>query len=365
MTPRAGGRRVAVICEVMYPPLDEGIRIYAASLAKALAARHEALLVSERDADLGGLKVHGALADRYFLSSRLAELLAAFGPDAVVYVPWTSLTARTILRAWSLRRYARAARLGVLALQPRRADLLGRMLARRRVPDVVMAVGPGVERQARELRLPCVRIGAGVDDARFRPAALDEREALRRRAGVEPDAFVVLHVGHLKSSRGVEVIGEAARIPGVVCVMVCSGSTRAEAELMASLTRSGVRIVTGYQKRIEDLYRMADAYLFPVTSPLDAIEAPLSVLEAAACGLAIVATPFGALPDLLAGCDAGVVWAESPSEMVAAVRDLVSAHGSGVSAARPRRREVTLSWEHVAADVMDALEGAGAMGRRS
>jgi len=351
---------VAVICEVMYPPLDEGIRIYAASLAKALAARHEALLVSEKDADLGGLEVHGALANRYFLSPRLAGLLQTFGPDAVIYVPWTSLTARTILRAWSLRRYARAARLGVLALQPRRADLLGRVLARRGVPDVVMAVGPGVERQARALRLPCVRVGAGVDTARFRPAAPEEREALRRRAGVEPGAFVVLHVGHMKASRGVEVIGEAARIPGVVCVMVCSGSTQAEAEMTGSLTGSGVRIVTGQQKRIEDLYRMADAYLFPVTSPLDAIEAPLSVLEAAACGLAIVATPFGALPELLAGCGAEVVWTESPSEMVSALRDLAGPGGRG---ARPRRPAVASSWDRVAGEALAALDTPCAKGR--
>ncbi len=80
----------------------------------------------------------------------------------MIYVPWTSLTARTILRAWSLRRYARAAHLGAVALQPRRADLLGRAMARRPFPDVVMAVGPGVERQSRELHLPCVRIGAGL-----------------------------------------------------------------------------------------------------------------------------------------------------------------------------------------------------------
>ncbi len=64
----------------MYPPFDEGIRIYATSLAEVLAARHETLLVSEEDADLGGLEVHGALTDRYFLSSRLAGLLATFGP---------------------------------------------------------------------------------------------------------------------------------------------------------------------------------------------------------------------------------------------------------------------------------------------
>jgi len=309
----------------------------------------------------------------------VAGLLQTFGPDAVIYVPWTSLTARTLLRAWSLRRYARAARLGVLALQPRQVDLMGRMLARRRIPDLVMAVGPGVERQARALRLPCVRIGTGVDAARFRPAASEEREALRRRAGVPLDAFVVLHVGHMKASRGVEVIGETARIPGVVCMMVCSGSTQAEAQMAGRLSDSGVRIVTGHQKRIEDLYRMADAYLFPVTSPLDAIEAPLSVLEAASCGLAIVATPFGALPDLLAGSSAEVVWSEKTPEMVTAVRRLVgqrrprdpdgTAGPSGLggvtgTGTRTRRPAVAPTWDRVAGDALAALDASGARSRR-
>ncbi len=67
------------------------------------------------------------------------------------------------------------------------------------------------------------------------------------------------------------------------------------------LRRAGVLLITHYLPEIVELYQAADAYVFPVPpNPADpsAIDLPLSVLEAAACNLPILATRFGALPDL-------------------------------------------------------------------
>jgi len=101
-----------------------------------------------------------------------------------------------------------------------------------------------------------------------------------------------------------------------------------------------------------------------VLSPLDAIEPPLSVLEAAATDLALVCTPFGALPEIFPREDAGVAWAETKEAMVDAVK-MISARTGGGSGGRAgtRRFVETLSWDAVAADVLGALERPGA-GRR-
>ncbi|HET6374251.1 MAG TPA: hypothetical protein VFG76_13160, partial [Candidatus Polarisedimenticolia bacterium] len=199
-------RRIAVICEVMHAPYDEGIRLYAAGLARALARECDLTLASEKDSQLDGILVSGVLTDRYFLRRRLADLLHGARPEGIIYVPWTSLTARTILRVRSLRRYARQARIAVAALQPRRIDLGMRIMSKLRGPDLVVATGPGTLAQATRLSLPVVRLWPGVDTCRFRPSQPGERRAARLAAGMDPNAYVVLHVGHLKEARNVDAL---------------------------------------------------------------------------------------------------------------------------------------------------------------
>src|SRR5262245_5141137 len=143
----------------MHGPLDEGVRIYAASLARCFARSRDLLLISEKDSVVDGMKVHGALTNRYFLSPRIS----GFAPGEVVYVSWTSLTARAILRSAALRRYAGSAAIGLVALQPRPVDALSRLIARISGPDVVMTAGPGAESQAHAMGLRASRVGAGVD----------------------------------------------------------------------------------------------------------------------------------------------------------------------------------------------------------
>src|SRR5262245_48736857 len=147
----------------MHGPLDEGVRIYAASLARCFARSRDLLLISEKDSVVDGMKVHGALTNRYFLSPDLSRLISGFAPGEVVYVSWTSLTARAILRSAALRRYAGSAAIGLVALQPRPVDALSRLIARISGPDVVMTAGPGAESQAHAMGLRASRVGAGVD----------------------------------------------------------------------------------------------------------------------------------------------------------------------------------------------------------
>ena len=50
-----------------------------------------------------------------------------------------------------------------------------------------------------------------------------------------------------------------------------------------------------YIPEVEDIYRLSDLYLFLAESDTAAIEVPLSVLEAMACNLPVICTPFGGL----------------------------------------------------------------------
>lgn len=54
-------------------------------------------------------------------------------------------------------------------------------------------------------------------------------------------------------------------------------------------------IIDSYLQSIQEIYQLADVYLFPVMDIKNCIDVPLSVLEAASCNLPIVTTEYGEL----------------------------------------------------------------------
>jgi len=345
-------KRVAVLCEVLRPPLDEGVRILAAELGAAMSRRREVLLLGEIEAEVKGMPVRGVLSDRLFAGSALARTLDAFAPEAIVYIPWTSLTPRTFLRIAILRRRAPAARLGVVAVQPREAGWLMRLGARLGPPDRLFALGPAVAAIASRLGLASTRLEGGVDTERFRPLGSESKSALRRSLGLPASAYIALHVGHLKAARGVLALKSIQAIPGAQALLVTSTSTAPDAEVRRELQQAGVRVVDRHLADIEDHYRAADCYVFPVHSSLDAIELPLSILEAMATNLPIVTTRFGGVPALLEGAGTAVVFFDSEAELPRAVLDLRKDR----PAPELRRRLERLTWDGMAEQILTSLE---------
>ena len=54
-------------------------------------------------------------------------------------------------------------------------------------------------------------------------------------------------------------------------------------------------IIDRFVENIEEVYQLSDVYIFPVKEEMNAIDIPLSVLEAASCNLQIVTTDYGEL----------------------------------------------------------------------
>lgn len=349
-------KKIALLCEVLHPPLDEGIRIVAAEVASALARRCEVALLGPREAEVRGMRVEGVLTDRYFAGRALARVLARGRPDGILYVPFTSLTSRTFVRLAALRWRAPQAALGVMGLQPRDTGILVRIGARFGRPDAVFAVGPEVERQAAALGLAPRRLEGGVDLGRFRPQGEEPSADLRRALGLPGSAYIVLHVGHLKPARGILALRAVQALDGVQAVLVSSSSTEADAGARRALMEAGVRVVDQHLPNVEEYYRAANCYLFPVRSSLDAIELPLSVLEAAACDLPIVTTRFGGLPALLEGAGAGVAFVGAEEEIPRVVR----AFSKDRPRPRLRDRLKGLTWDAMAERILAGLEDARA-----
>ncbi len=111
---------------------------------------------------------------------------------------------------------------------------------------------------------------------------LSEIAKLKEKYGFPTDKPLVVHVGHASEGRGVE---DLALLDGEIFsrLFVDSGifDNPAQAEL---LENSGVTIIRGFLEHVEEIYQMADAYLFPTKSGDYVISVPLSVMEALSCG---------------------------------------------------------------------------------
>lgn len=115
-------------------------------------------------------------------------------------------------------------------------------------------------------------------------------------------APIAVHVGHLRQTRGLDRLIEAkTRLgPKIEIMIVASPYFEPEAGLLDELEAAGVHVERGFVETIANVYKSADLYLFPVPPESEgAIELPLSVLEAMTCGLPVISTRFGALPEAL------------------------------------------------------------------
>jgi glycosyltransferase involved in cell wall biosynthesis len=345
----AGRLRICLLSEDLSGAPDEGVKKFTLALGAALGARHEVVLLStRRAASLPNARL--TRAGRTFLSARLRRALRALRPDVLLYAARSSTTGSTFLRCRILRAYLPETRLVLIGLQARRHRPLLRPLLRRLSPDLILVQGAASQRYLLELGCPADVIASGVDTNRFRPATNDERVSARAWLGLPPDRPVVLHVGHLRRGRGIGVLADLAGRGRCQVVLVTSTTTALEAEagLAEELRAAGVLLLTEYLASIERVYQAADCYVFPVESTDNAIETPLSVLEALACNLPVVSTRFGGLPGCFEGAgNPGLVFVESRAALLEQVERVVQGTGW-----QTRPLVEALSWDSIAEDLI-------------
>jgi glycosyltransferase involved in cell wall biosynthesis len=340
--------RIVIVSEDLVEPWDEGIKKFAFSIGRALFVDHPVRVINvdrggtifrngsraetvakdpvARDALLRGTShtysIHDVPSTRTFIQPALRHEVASFVPNLVVYVASPSDTVGSFLRSFALRRAWPAARHAMVALIPRRHPKRNRVLLTATAPDIVFVPSYASLLHLNDLSLRGDLLAVGVDLMQFRRPEPGEREALRAKYNVPADATVYLHVGHLSPKRNVASLACLASEQSAHVIVIGSTSTPEDLSLRLALEKAGVRVIREFVA-VEEFYRLADAYVFPVIDVEGCVEIPLSVLEALASGLPVIARPFGGLRDVLpAGAD--LRFFDTEDEMVACARALRS-----------------------------------------
>ncbi|HXZ54507.1 MAG TPA: glycosyltransferase family 4 protein [Burkholderiales bacterium] len=200
----------------------------------------------------------------------------------------------------------------------------------------------------------------GVDVGRFKPQGRDP--ALRAQWNVPADARLAISVGRLVGLKGLRLIVSALpRLPQDVHYLVV-GTGPAEPALRAQAASLGVASRVHFAGRIEHgqlSAALSQAEIF--VQPSIGEEAfGISVIEAMACGLPVLAARIGGLPEVVTDAETGrlvapgdsAAWTSALSEALADP-GLLRRMGS---AAR-RRAEAEFTWSASAAKLEKILQG--------
>jgi glycosyltransferase involved in cell wall biosynthesis len=197
-----------------------------------------------------------------------------------------------------------------------------------RYTDVIVSVSePLMPYLARDMRLPQEKlrfIPNGVDTESFRPGV--RRVVLRAALGIDANEILVGNVARLTNVKNHALLLDAfailrRHIPEATLAIVGEGPLRPNLEQrIRSLALNSRAHLAGPRADMPEVYRDFD--LFVLSSRFEGTS--LSILEAMASGVCVVATAVGGNPDLLDHGRFGVLVApDDPGLLATAMLDLV------------------------------------------
>jgi glycosyltransferase involved in cell wall biosynthesis len=222
---------------------------------------------------------------------------------------------------------------------------------------VFVALSSAIETELREHGVPpdaIHRIPNGVDAERFRPPSADERQARRHALGIAADDSVFAFTGRLVSYKGLPVLlraWEAVRstVPSARLLLIGSGGAdihSCESELRRYVHTHGLEASVTFVGETPDVVpylHAADAFVFPTEKEAFGI----ALIEAMACGLPVITTPVGGIPDIVTPeRDAILVRPGDPDSLCSAIVRLHADPELASRLGRAARETVTARYAH-------------------
>lgn len=252
---------------------DEGVKSIAFNLYKEFSVDNEVIKCN--------------VSDFFQMLSKIKK----FNPEIIHFIVGPSTIITFVLSKIASIMFPRSV---VVMSAPQPTRLNFELLVRFLKPDELFVQSYESEKRFRGLSCTTKFVPAGVDTKRFSPVNSQKKIQLRNKYGFDKDDFIILHVGHITKGRNISSLSNLGNLGRVL--IIASTATPADSEIYSELKQISASIITDYIPNIEEIYSIADCYVFPTKSVNNCIETPLSVLEAMSCNLPVVTMRFGAIP---------------------------------------------------------------------
>jgi glycosyltransferase involved in cell wall biosynthesis len=207
-------------------------------------------------------------------------------------------------------------------------------------PDLILVQNHEAEVGFTNLSCNTVRLPNGVDLDKFKPVSPSQKALLRKKYNLSLSKQIFLHVGHLFTRRNLTALKSLVDADTQV-VIVGSDYLEIDQTLFNDLASFGIVIIKGYQPLVEELYQLADCYIFP-TLPGNSLSMPLSVIEAMACNLPVITTRFKSLENVFDE-DNGLYFIDSQDDLPSAIVKLKS----NTEMVNTRKLVENMSWRSI------------------
>ncbi len=308
---------------------NEGIKNISCNLHLELSKKYDVLHVSSKD----------------IISTETWKKIKRFDPQ-ILHVTLRP-TPHILILSRLIKTYLGGRHLILSVLQSPGKDRLSRFFLKYLKPDLYLIQSGNTCSLFKTMGLKYSYLSNGVDTNRFYQADDKLKSTLRSRYNISPDAFVVLHVGHLIRGRNLSMVAQLQRYDNVQVIIVSDpGTDDPKSKVLEELLAGNCIVLSEYFENIHELYQLSDCYVFPTIDEKYCIETPLSILEAMACGLPVITTRFGALEDLLQAGD-GIYFTDDETDLH---RYFNHIRENNINI-RTRNRVLDYDWSNIAAQL--------------
>jgi len=308
--------------------LNEGYKNIALNLSKALSENHEVMRFNVKK----------------MYSLGFWRQVKQFKPQIAHYLTAPTVGSLIILKILSMnwpRTKTVASSLHPYSLDILRNSVLLKVVSMLK-PDLILVQSAEIEETLKKIGFNTEFLPNGVDTERFTPVYRKTKEELREKYEIDKEKFVILHVGHITRVRGLQILNTMQKQDKNNQVLIVGSSYfKKDNDLYETLKNNGCTIWNSYFENIEEIYALADCYVFPVTKG-NSIFMPLSVMEAMSCNLPVISTRFEGLDRAFEEGE-GLMFADKEEDFYSKLKEVKN----GAIKVNTREKVLPYSWENV------------------
>jgi glycosyltransferase involved in cell wall biosynthesis len=192
--------------------------------------------------------------------------------------------------------------------------------------DAFSAISPEIASEWISSGIPAEKVHLipnTVDTNRYFPVDAKRKNLLRKKLNLPQDAIIAIYTGRLVSYKGLPLllrVWDDIRRKHHHVLLVLAGTGGLDIHNCEDELRKFVRdnelenalLFTGMVKNVPEYLQASDFFVFPTEN--DAF--PSSVIEAMACGLPVIATPVGAIKNIITDNQTGILIQPSDFEQL-------------------------------------------------